>query len=60
VSDTASNAVFHKTTSGQPGDQSNRGPGLADLEGNAIVSNPGATPGFFSYSVYKGTQVTMY
>ena len=58
VSATVSSGFATVRTSGPPGDQSNRGPGLTDLEGNAIVSNPGATPGFFSYSVFKGSQIT--
>jgi hypothetical protein len=39
-------------TSGQPGNQSNLGQGLTDLEGNPI--NGGTTPGKFSVYVSKG------
>jgi hypothetical protein len=39
-------------TSGQPGQQSNLGPGLTDLEGNPIGGE--LTPGKFSVSVFKG------
>ena len=39
-------------TSGQPGQQSNLGPGLTDLEGNPLSN--GSTPGKFSASVFKG------
>ena len=41
-------------TSGQPGQQSNLGPGLTDLEGNPI--NGATTPGKFGISVVRGTQ----
>jgi hypothetical protein len=39
-------------TPGQPGQQSNLGPGLTDLEGNPIGGE--LTPGKFSVSVFKG------
>jgi hypothetical protein len=39
-------------------DQSNLGPALTDLEGNPIISSPGATSGYFSYEVVRGFQPT--
>jgi len=44
------------TTTVRPVQKSNPGPGLTDLEGNPIVSAPGATPGYFSYTVSQGFQ----
>jgi hypothetical protein len=59
VSATVTSGVGPATTSRRPRDQSNLGPGLTDLAGNPIVANPGATPGFFSYTVFKGPQATI-
>jgi hypothetical protein len=46
------------TTTVRPVQKSNPGPGLTDLEGNPIISAPGATPGYFSYTVSQGFQPT--
>ena len=59
VSDNVTSGLRPATTSRRPANRSNLGPGLTDLEGNPIVSLPGATPGFFSYSVLKGSQATI-
>jgi hypothetical protein len=45
-------------TSGQPGQQSNLGQGLTDLEGNPIGGE--LTPGKFSVSVFKGVYSAPY